>query len=128
MFDWILQHRAELTAIAWFGNLLICAPLVYMAFNTWRYHTRFRRQMAINAYLQGRYAVFDSHVRSGGANTVLSTSIKEQLMAQYNGQAEKNGEQYLKEYVRGVKDARADLSRLLYSVELPTKGDDDEQG
>lgn len=118
MANYLLSHSDVVILGCWVITAISTVLLLWPVYDNWKHNRRFRRQMAISAYLQGRYSVLDSYVRSGGGVSELEQEIQKQLQEEYNRQAEKNGAEYLNEYARGVKDARADVSRLKTRVSV----------
>lgn len=113
MLDWILQHRVALTAIAWLGNIIICIPFVWMAVNAFNYRRKYRRHLRISAQTLGRYAVFDSWVRSGGAPDELAKQVRDSILNDYRQAAYANGEAYLATYTQAESDAMRDLRAVV---------------
>lgn len=123
MLDWVLQHRVELTAIAWLGNIIICLPFIWMAVNTFNYRRKFRRHLRMSAHLQARFAVFDSWVRSGGAVNTLGENVRGSIMSDYRMTAKKNGPEYEAVYETAAQDAERDLQAVVKII----KGADHEK-
>jgi hypothetical protein len=124
MLNWVLQHRVELTAIAWLGNILLCAPFVYMALSSFRYRRQFRRQLRMSAVVQARYSVFDSWIRSGGAINVLGENVRSSILEDYRTQARKHGDEYFALFETSTQDAERDLKAV---VKLIKGASNDEQ-
>lgn len=118
MLNWVLQHRVELTLIAWIGNILLCLPFIYMGFSSWLYRKKFRRQLRISAVVQARYAVLDSWLRAGGSSfkDPLSAEVERSLLNDYRQQASKNGAEYYELYRTSEADAHRDLRAVIKSI------------
>lgn len=113
MLNWVLQHRVELTAIAWIGNILLCVPVLWMAVNTFNYRRKLRRHLRMSAHVLARYAVLDSWVRAGGALNVLGENVRGSIMSDYRMNARKHGEEYAAVYEAAEQDAERDLQAVL---------------
>ena len=116
MLNWVLQHRVELTAIAWIGNIILCVPIIWMAVNTFNYRRKLRRHLRMSAHVLARYAVLDSWVRSGGEQGVLGANVRASIMSDYRAGAGKHGDEYEAVYRAAEQDAERDLQAVLKIV------------
>jgi len=127
MLNWLGDNADAVVLLCWLLSGVVGGVLCWPAISNWRYRKQFRRHLRMSAVVQARYAVYDSWVRSGGADNDLAKSIERTLLNEYRETAKKNGDEYYSIYALAERDAHRDLMAVHRALGLTQeKGDEKE--